>query len=383
MSAVPFELEIHDATRTKRNARIGVFGPSSSGKTYTSLILARAIANAVTGKEDQPFVVIDAEAGRVELYADLADFKPFKVIPVKPPFSPDHYIAAVHFAEKAIDSLGLAPVCVIDTISPEWAGEGGVQTIVDEATARMGGNKWGAWAVATPAHNRFVDTMLQSPLHIICNMRSKTKWALDDKNRPRKVGLEPVQREELEYEFDLVLRMDMTNTAEVTKTFLPELTLGLNIEKPGASLAEPIIAWLQTGADHGAEPDGYSVQRREGQTVAAPVEGEPGEEQPAETAAKTNGGEKVKPATKGTITKLINDLDSAHPDYEHLTWADSEGTDPIKHEWGDLAEARSQQWFEATLGDLNEEQAQTLIERLRHTKELLDKAKAEAAPETL
>jgi hypothetical protein len=44
-------------------------------------------------------------------------------------------------------------------------------------------------------------------MHILASMRAKTEWVLDrddqtGKSTPRKVGLAPVMRDGIEYEFD-------------------------------------------------------------------------------------------------------------------------------------------------------------------------------------
>jgi len=376
-----FMFEMHEAERTRRKARMALFGPSSSGKTYTAFILARALCKAI-GMPDAPFVLIDTEKGRGELYADHEAFGKFQVVPVEAPFSPEHYIAAIKFAERKVAERDLAPVFVIDSISHEWNAEGGVQQIVDEAAARMGGNKWGAWGIATPRHTRFVETILQSDMHMICTMRSRTEWGKDEKNKPIKIGLGPVQRDELEYEFDLVLRMDMDHTAEVTKTYLEELPEGASFEKPGEELIVPIFNWLQRGEEAPAAAD---EPEKEAETITPEGEQATLEESGA-AAADENGGEKIKGPTKGTITKLINDLDASYPDYERLTWDEEIDGEkkPVKHGWEALALARLPEWFsKEAIADLSEEDGQAMIERLRYTKKQLDEKAAAAEPQTL
>ena len=125
----------------------------------------------------------------------------YRSYPLKAPYSPDHYIAAMKAAER-----GKADVLLIDGISHEWFAEGGVQQIVDEAAARnFGGNKFSGWAVGTPAHNRFLETLLGLQCHVLVTMRARTEWDKDEKNRPVKIGLGPIQRDGIEYEFQLHL----------------------------------------------------------------------------------------------------------------------------------------------------------------------------------
>lgn len=82
-------------------------------------------------------------------------------------------------------------------------------------------------------------------------MRGKTEYVLerDERGRmtPRKVGLAPVQREGMEYEFDVVGEMDMQNTLVISKARIPKLS-GKVIPYPGTALGETLKAWLTDGA---------------------------------------------------------------------------------------------------------------------------------------
>jgi hypothetical protein len=365
------DLVVHDATRTRRKARVAAFGPSGSGKTFTQLMICRGLAGP-----NVPFIVIDTEAGRVELYADRPEFAPFKVVTLRPPYSPDRYIEAIELAEaqEGIDVIG------IDTISHEWAGAGGIQEIVDEAGARMGGNKWAGWSVGTPAHNRFLEAVLGSPKHMVVTMRAKTLWDTDDSRRPVKIGLGPIQRDGIEYEFDLALSMDMTHTATVTKSFMEAIPAGMMIEKPGEPLAKSIQEWLVQGIEPGQAPE--SAQTTAAQPVATDVAPDEAaaKANEAAAAAKDNGGEKLTPSTKGKITKLVNELAAAYPEYKPLKTEDGEGNEVLKT-WDELVTFRLGEWFDkSAIGDLSEAEGKALVERLQHTKEKLDEEAAAAAP---
>ncbi len=81
-------------------------------------------------------------------------------------------------------------------------------------------------------------------------MRSKTEYVIETDSRgkqvPRKIGLAPVQRDGVEYEFDVVAEMDITNTMLVQKSRCPALTNAV-IERPGADVAATLRAWLSDG----------------------------------------------------------------------------------------------------------------------------------------
>ena len=94
---------------------------------------------------------------------------------------------------------------IIDSLSHAWAGKDGALELVDKAAARERGNSFAAWRHVTPLHNAMVDAIIGARLHIIVTMRSKVEWVIEKDERgkavPRKIGLQPVQREGLEYEF--------------------------------------------------------------------------------------------------------------------------------------------------------------------------------------
>lgn len=195
------------ATRKQAKARVAIDGPAGSGKTYTSLIAAKSLANG--GK----IAVIDTERGSASLYADEFDFD---VVELNN-YNPRNYIQAIHEAERA----GYA-VIVIDSMSHAWEGEGGVLDLHDAAVKRQKTeNSFTAWKDVTPIHREFVDAMLQSPCHIIATMRAKMEYVQEEVNgrkQVRKIGMAPVQRSGTEYEFTVVCDMDIEHTLTVTKS---------------------------------------------------------------------------------------------------------------------------------------------------------------------
>lgn len=222
------------ATKSQAKLRMALMGPSGSGKTYTALSVAGALGNVA---------VIDTEHGSASKYGDQFTFDVLELTE----YHPQQYIDAIQAASES----GEYDVLVIDSLSHAWNGSGGVLEIVDKASKRSDAkNTFAAWRDATPLHNQLVEALLAAPLHLIVTMRSKTEYVLERDERgkmtPRKVGLAPVQREGMEYEFDVVAEMDMQNTLQVTKTRIPRLT-GKVIHTPGAALGETLKAWLTDG----------------------------------------------------------------------------------------------------------------------------------------
>jgi hypothetical protein len=226
------------ATRTQAKARIALAGPSGSGKTYTALLLAQAFGTRIA--------VIDTERGSASKYAGEAGLPEFDVVALES-FSPDHYIEAIQAAEAA----GYE-VLIIDSLSHAWVGKEGVLEQVDIARVRSKtGNPFTeGWRYASPMHNRLLDTMLQSKLDLIVTMRSKTKYVLEEHNGrqiPKQVGMELVQRDGIEYEWDILGELDKENTLVITKSRCQALS-GKRFAPPGAELGEAIRAWLHAGA---------------------------------------------------------------------------------------------------------------------------------------
>jgi len=224
------------ATKRKARARIAFAGPPGSGKTWTGLLFASVLGDKVA--------VIDTERGSASKYADAFQFDTIELTT----FEAEKYIEGIEAASAAGYD-----VLVIDSLSHAWAGKGGMLERVDNIAARsQSKNSYTAWRDATPVQNRLIDTILQAPMHIIATMRTKTEYVIEDDSRgkkvPRKVGLAPVQRDGVEYEFDVVGDMDPENRLIVSKTRCPALT-GLVIEKPGKAVAETIKAWLTDGAE--------------------------------------------------------------------------------------------------------------------------------------
>jgi hypothetical protein len=229
----------------KRNAklRLAIAGIAGSGKTFTSLTLATALADG------KPIALIDTEHGSASKYAD--DFH-FDVLELTN-FDPRNYIHAIHEAEQA----GYA-VLIIDSLSHAWNGTGGALELVESIARRVAAqrkkepNTFNAWSDVTPLQNKLINTILASPIHIIATMRSKTEYIVekdaDGKSVPRKVGMAPIQRADVEYEFDIYADMDASNTMIIQKSRCSVLSNQI-IAKPDGSLSDVIQAWLEGEAE--------------------------------------------------------------------------------------------------------------------------------------
>lgn len=149
------------AERKQARLRLALTGPSGAGKTYSALLIAKGLGGKIA--------VIDTEHGSASLYSDLADFD---VCELEAPYHPDKFIAAIHEAEKfGYDTL------IIDSISHEWNGKGGILEMVDNAASTSKSkNSYTAWNGVSQKHQKFIETILASPMNIIVTMRSKTAY---------------------------------------------------------------------------------------------------------------------------------------------------------------------------------------------------------------
>jgi hypothetical protein len=196
-------MQLIQAQRKQAVIKMALQGPSGSGKTYSSLLLGHGLVS-----DWNKIAVIDSENNSSHLYSHLGGFN---VLSLSEPFSPERYIEAIELCERA----GMRAI-IIDSISQEWEGNGGII----ETHGNMAGNSFTNWNRVTPRHNAFVQKMLQSSCHIIATIRSKQDYVLTDKNGkmvPEKVGLKGVTRDGMDYEFTIVLDLDIKHLATASK----------------------------------------------------------------------------------------------------------------------------------------------------------------------
>lgn len=288
------------ADRKKAKLRLALDGPSGSGKTFTALRFAQALASQGKGR----IAVIDTEHGSAAKYVgERPDGEPFEFdTAVLENFSPTDYTVVLQEAGQAGYD-----VVVIDSLSHAWEGKGGALEQVD-TKANKTGNKFTAWADVTPQHQRMVEAILRSPCHVIATMRSKTEYVLqaDSKGKmvPTKIGLKPIQRDGMEYEFDVVCDIDTEHLLKVSKTRCPALD-GMSVMKPGASFVRPLLDWLENGST--VDPSFYAVTEADLRTqVATEAEQEnltPKEKMKRELALKKELQEKQKREAESAAAK--------------------------------------------------------------------------------
>jgi|SRR6478672_2325539 len=232
--------KLRKATRQKAKIRLGLSAVSGGGKTYSSLLIAKGLAKGDLTK----VALIDTENGSGDLYANLGDYN---VLTLEAPFTPERYIDAIHQCEAA----GME-VIIIDSITHEWDGKGGVLEISNSMT----GNSYTNWAKITPRHNAFIAAILQSNCHMITTVRRKQDYEMTTNSQgklvPQKIGLKEVTRDGFEYELTVNLELDTRHNATSSKD-----RTGLFIDKPefvpSEETGKMLLEWCELGIDP-AEP---------------------------------------------------------------------------------------------------------------------------------
>lgn len=257
-------------TRKKSKLRCGLTGVSGSGKTVSALLLAYGIAG-----DWSKVALIDTEHERARFYADRSDLGigAFMYASLTAPFSPDRYIGLIQEAAKVVGEDG---VIIIDSLSHGWDSDGGILEIKDKIEATTRKNSFTAWSDAGRIQNNFINIILGINAHTICTMRAKTAYVMEENERgkqcPVKVGLAPVQRENVEYEFDIMLNIDRnTHKAFVSKdtTFLDGFC---DVITP--DLGRQLKDWLDNGVEPSRCADCKQVIRpAQGRTAEQIVQG--------------------------------------------------------------------------------------------------------------
>lgn len=218
---------------------------------------ALLLAYGITGNWDK-VGMIDTEEGSGELYVGVEkhglEIGEFQYIRISKDFSPVHYVDAV----KAFENAGVE-VIIIDSLTHAWAGTEGLLDKQGKVAAKSG-NSYTAWRDVTPQHNALVNSMLQSKCHIIATMRSKVEYAMQDgdngKKKVVKLGMAPIQREGMEYEFTAFFEVDSSSIASPSKDrtdLFSTLNAAGTLEKRSfvitPAIGEELLGWLNKGGE--------------------------------------------------------------------------------------------------------------------------------------
>lgn len=230
-------LTLKKAVREKVKMKLALQGPSGSGKTYSALLLAFGIT-----QDWSKIAVIDTENASASLYADLGEYN---TIELSAPYSPDRYCEALTMCAQS----GME-VVIVDSITHEW------QWCLNYH-ASLPGNSFTNWSKVNPLHQRFVNKMLQLPLHIIATTRTKQDYEISrdtsGKTKVNKLGTKTVQRDGLEYEFTIAFDLDMSHNATTSKD-RTGLFMGKALQMITSEIGETIKTWCETGKEPAVRP---------------------------------------------------------------------------------------------------------------------------------
>ena len=191
------------AQRTGSYIKLAITGPSGSGKTYSALRLARGLT------PDGKIAVIDTENNSSSLYASDFDFE---VASVEAPFEISKLVNLTKYVLQ-----GDYEVLIIDSASHFWDGVLEYKNSLD----KRGGNSFANWNTANEHYKLMLRAILFSKIHVIVCMRSKMEYILQEnekgKHVPKKVGMAPIMRDGVEYEFTTVFDLDIHHQAQVSK----------------------------------------------------------------------------------------------------------------------------------------------------------------------
>jgi len=196
------------AKRERVPLLIGLVGPSGGGKTLSALELAHGIQDVVGGDIGG----IDTEASRMKHYADsqsVSDPKrllKFRHLPFGAPFSPLDYLAAIeHYVSKGVSTI------VVDSMSHEHEGSGGVLEMHDAELQRLAGDDYQkrgkmtmlAWQKPKSERRALLNAILQMPVNFIFCFRAKEKIKMQPGKDPVQLGWQPIAGEEFVFEMTL------------------------------------------------------------------------------------------------------------------------------------------------------------------------------------
>lgn len=244
------------ATKKQAKLRLAFEGPAGYGKTFSALTLASSLLNP-----GERIAAIDTEARSMSKYAHLFDFD---VMELEPPFNPRRFVDAIRAAEEARgeDGKRIYGVIVVDSLSHAWAGAGGTLDLVDElAKTKYRGDSHSAWREGSEIQQELIDAILRSPIHVVAAMRTKADYVREEVERDgrtrtviRKAGTKTIQRDEFDYEFDVVARFDTPAVATLIKSRVDTLPPETVVKKPDADFAKTLREWLESGAVEAERP---------------------------------------------------------------------------------------------------------------------------------
>lgn len=240
------------ATRKQLKLRLALIGEAKSGKSYSGLALACHLADALRLRgEPGKVAAIDTEEKSLSKYVEDAcecadcrgrglvfDFDVFEAAH-DDDRTPEGYISKM----KDAAFFGY-DILFLDSMSHEWEA---CLRIVDNIKASAK-NKWSEpWGEITPRHEAFIQAVLRYPGHVIATLRGKEKFKQEKGSKEvHSLGLQPIMREGVEFEFDVVGYMSRGGKLEIGGARCSALR-DQQFMRPGRSVCEVLLNWLDQG----------------------------------------------------------------------------------------------------------------------------------------
>lgn len=299
-------VQARPAVRPALKARAMLSGAPGSGKTRTGLIILSTLLAEV---DDPKLLVIDTEKESALTYADDFSFDHLRWLP---PFEPRELGRMLIEAGREYDGIQC------DSLSHFWRGEGGVLDIA--------GGKFTGWADARPAHADLVEGILGCDAHVVLCVRAKVaheqvqengKWTV------KKLGMQAIQDDELEYEINVALDLDMDHSMTVSKSRTTEVPVGRTFKAGHAEDFAVIYRdWLA-----GGEPP---ASKETVESIVARLDGLPDEERKSakqEFMAALGHPMKLTESKAGDADALVTEWEQTAADRIARLAADEAGTD--------------------------------------------------------
>lgn len=229
-------MQLQLAQREKVKIKMAISAPTGYGKTYGALL----IAYGLTGNWSK-IAVIDSENQSASLYSDLGKYYTIKM---EPPYTVDKFAQAV----KACTDAGIECI-IVDSTYHYWHGKGGLL----EYNQNLGG-RYQDWAKTNPLYNKWLDTILQTPVHFICTSRKKQAYEMtkdsSGKVTVEKKGMEDQIRDGFDYE--MTIAFNINNAKHMTEVGKDRTRLFT--DQPEFVITAETGKMIRKWCDEGAEP---------------------------------------------------------------------------------------------------------------------------------
>lgn len=229
-------MQLQTASRKKVKIKLSLSSPTGFGKTYSALKLAYGM----TG-DWKKIAVIDSENESASLYSDLG---PYQTIQMAPPYTVDKFCEAVKLCVDAGIEL-----IIVDSTYHYWHGNGGML----EYNNSLGG-RYQDWAKTNKIYARWLDTILQTPVHFICTSRKKQAYEIvktEGKTTVEKKGMEDEIRNG--FDFEMTIAFDIINARHMVEAGKDRTRLF--VDKPEFIITEATGALIKQWCDEGIDVD--------------------------------------------------------------------------------------------------------------------------------